>query len=111
MGQRLREHVLQKVIQDPTSERVSRSPPLRCLRRHCLQRSRGGRSDRKSAPLLAAFHGYLEQLRHQCHVSLSAARTYTGMLDASLRPLHKLFMASSSKTLRKLLGHGRVSRE
>jgi hypothetical protein len=57
-----------------------------------LQRSRLGRPVRKIAPALAAPHGYLEQLKHQCHLSLSEARAYTGMLDASrAKPLDGFF--------------------
>jgi hypothetical protein len=56
-----------------------RQDPLRSILRHCLQRSSRGRPVRKIAPACAAPHGYLEQLKHQCHVSLSDARTYTGM--------------------------------
>ena len=59
--------------------------PLRSILRHFLQRLRDGRLDKKSPPIRRAFHGYAEQLRHQCHVSLSAARTYTGIARTSLR--------------------------
>ncbi len=71
-----------------------RQVPLRSILRHFLQRSRRGRPVRKRAPACAAPRGYLEQLKHQCHVSLSEARTYTSMDAFRAKPLHKFFPAS-----------------
>jgi hypothetical protein len=74
-----------------------------------LQRSAGGRSDRKSAPVVTAFHGYLEQLRHQCHRSLSAARTYTGIVGPPpWAPLNRFARKGCPETLRRLLSFERL---
>jgi hypothetical protein len=78
--------------------------PLRSILRHRLQSLSGGRPDKKSPPIRRAFHGYAEQLRHQCHVSLSAARTYTGIAHTSLcEPLHRFFPARLGVNVRDVL--------